>query len=724
MAKPVLPGLSPKFQVSDTNRMLYKTRKRNPVVGYFDKAFCAWDGEGVRSDGPQPYVLFGNSLGADYTLMKPELHSLEMLQLMLRTAAENPNLIHVGYATDYDVNQILRDIRFQDVLRLKRSGKKKIALRDDWGIIHKFWLEYRPKKYFQVSGRWHGRPVALKIWDIFTFFGTSFVKALKEFVGNVSDIQEIESGKANRENFTFADIDTIHSYWEKELKWLVELATNLRRNFDGAGIRLNSWQGPGSMADALFRDHGIWQYMARVENSSVDDKHGITGILPKEVNLAAQHAFFGGRFEQFHAGSYHGILYQYDINSAYPAAIATLPSLAHGYWEHVVSPSQVEEYGVYRIQGRPPGGGIRKLPMPLPFRDKDGTVAYPEYVDGWYWSPEARLVFGKGSYQIIEGWVFRQTEDVRPFAWVVEMYERRREWKEDGNPLQLALKLALNSLYGKMAQRVGWKYENGEWILPPFHQLEWAGYVTSFCRARMMQALWKVRPGYKVFGVETDGFTTDDPMRDDNGKWLLDIGKRLGQWGVDEYRGITYVQSGLYWLLGWNGQVTAYTWKAKIRGLDRESLMDDWGHSLLEHGGWGVDELTRDYVVRHMQRDPFLKTPFAGKTTRFFGIGQASTRGKAVWRHWITEDRKVFLGGGFNGKRTHVLFACTECRRVQKGESDGTGLHELVIGNKFNKADKQISRVHSLPWLNPKNMQNQEDLISERENARYDVLYG
>ncbi len=52
--------------------------------------------------------------------------------------------------------------------------------------------------------------------------------------------------------------------------------------------------------------------------------------LKDEIKLAAQYAYFGGRFETFKIGRYKGPVYSLDINSAYPFAISQLPNLNAG----------------------------------------------------------------------------------------------------------------------------------------------------------------------------------------------------------------------------------------------------------------------------------------------------------------------------------------------------------------------------------------------------------
>jgi hypothetical protein len=595
-----------------------------------NRRFIAWDGEGVtpKDSKQQNYVLFGNSTGA--FIAADSLTTQECFDIMHDARVENPNAIHVGFAFMYDVEMILRDVPHQMMWILHKYGVVK------WNGYR---IELRKKKWLIVTRM--SDKVSIKIWDIFTFFGTSFVVAVKEYVGDSEDLEFVKAGKMLRNDFSMDTFhETILPYWQKEIAMLETLADKLRENLYGAGIRISAWHGPGAIASYGLKLHKIDDHMA---------------VAPDEVNVAAQYAYSGGRFELFKIGRANMPVFAYDIRSAYPAAIATLPSLANGEWNYVESPTKIAKFGVYRIEFHTPQMFTR-APMPLFYRDSHAAIHYPIQVTGWYWSPEAKMAKATGA-TIIGGWEFTPATDTKPFAFVNDIYRQRAEWKREGNPSQMALKLFLNSLYGKTAQRVG----GGIDTAPKWHQLEWAGYVTSFTRAKMFRAMVQAHSKDALIGVETDGIFSTEPLD-------LDIGPNLGQWEADTYDDIVYLQSGFYW------KKDGDNWIQKCRGFDRDSLSVESALQILD------------------QEPDNILGSILGKSTRFSTMGQwLRLKDREEYRcRWETSLRVLKLGT--DGKRVHRAMACRACA---KGIPASQGMHDMTIAQHIGGE----SFPHDLPWV-------------------------
>jgi len=100
-----------------------------------------------------------------------------------------------------------------------------------------------------------------------------------------------------------------------EIQLLRELAEELRRRVYSAGLRITQWHGPGALASYAMAHRGVKQHM---------------GETSPEIREAARYAYAGGRFELYKLGRIVGPVYGIDINSAYPEAIAQLPSMTEG----------------------------------------------------------------------------------------------------------------------------------------------------------------------------------------------------------------------------------------------------------------------------------------------------------------------------------------------------------------------------------------------------------
>lgn len=649
---------------------------------FVDKEFIGWDGEGWTDhrceqtdvcDGSKcshHYCLFGNSRGD--SISGESLSTLDCLRLLLVSGRNYPNAIHIGFAFSYDVNLIIRDLPVKKIQQLKEETQT------TWKGFH---IEHIPKKWFQVSGVVDGKKSSIRIQDIFSFFGCSFIKALKGWsVGTPQEIEKVATGKDARGSFSLSELDSfVRPYWESEQQLLVGLANKLRENLFNAGLKITGWYGPGNIATFLYKKHGT--------------KDAMDFELPRPIVEASQYAYAGGRFEGFRAGFHDSNIYSADINSAYPYALSRMPDLRSGKWRLVQDAGSISKLrprvGLFHVEFRFVSDITRKarqegFPLPLFNRRKTGHVWYPVASKGWYHAPEFAALMdlweeSKGRlfsrFEIRSAWIY-DDDGSYPFAWVSEMYDQRAAWKAQGNPSQLALKLGINSLYGKLAQRIGSK--DGK--PPTWHQLVWAGAITATCRAMLYDVAltnWD-----SLLGVETDGIYCTKPINGIVGN----TGTALGQWELDSYSGILFLQNGVYWLRDKEGD-----WKPpKSRGIPQSHLDFGKAMSALSSG-----------------------TDLVAYQNYFIGYGTAlhrDPRQMASWNRW-GRGAKTFEFGG-NGKRFHNQRSCHEC-------AAGMGLHEGLhtLSLRLEKPEDALnhsqSYKHVLPW-----MEDEYALTAEMELQR------
>jgi hypothetical protein len=649
--------------------------KRNGDHGRFKfghKPFVSWDGEGYSVYVVSPngdavrshrYCLFGNS--RDDYVTGTDLSTYECLHLLLESRDKHPGCANVSFSFEYDVNMILRDLPRWALKRLKQTSVVK------W---HGFRIEHKPKKWFQVSvrGRDDGRASvrAIRVEDVFSFFSTSFVGALMEYIPTNTDIDTIKAGKDRRSQFGYHEMPFILQYWRMEHTAMVDLMETFRRILYSAEIRITSWYGPGAIASYFFKKYGTMGVLNRSDNP--------------QLEMASRMAYAGGRFELLRCGLYEHSVYSYDINSAYPYAIAQLPDMGTGTWVHSTDAYEIRQavqsvrLGYVKLKWHPNGRWAEEaiynaMPMPLFNRSPLGNVSYPVVGEGWYQFNEAAWVLAQepGFRTIEEAWIY-QDDGSFPFEWVADLYETRHRWKRELNPAQLGLKLGLNSLYGKMAQRIGWDREKG--LPPTWHQLDWAGFITSMCRSMLYPMMVEAYESDSLISVETDGIYTTQPIASLHSS--EQIGTGLGQWEHVEYSGMLAVQSGMYWLR------KGTTWQQpKSRGIPRERL-----------------DFER---ARRALRADIDRGIIKGSHNTFIGYGKALSASSqwGNWRTWQDSNREYAIGG--DGKRIHDPRRCGPCI---EGIGFDEGLHTLRIG----VIDGGESHPHYLPWRDPGNNQDSD----------------
>lgn len=599
------------------------------------RPFVGWDTEGTNVDAT-PF-LFGCSTGD--RIAEPSIPSKRMLELILTVEAAMPNAIHVIYGGEYDFNMILRDLPLKFLLELRRTGKVK------W---EGYRLEHIPRKWFVVAKD----GVSAKIFDVISFFAAPYIVALEEHkVGTDEQRDRIRRGKADRRGFTFRDIDYIEPYWWDEVSLLPVLMDGMRESFYRAGVFIHHWHGPGAIARYMLREHHIKS--AKSE-------------CPEVVREAARYAFCGGRFESFQAGLHDGEVWNADINSAYPYAATMLPDLSSGRWRYqgTVDKSAIDPhiFALYHISYRKPNSSRTDLcvePQPLFRRFHDDRVTWPNSVTGWYWSPEASTIRDNPYAKVLEAYVFVD-DGSKPFGWLQEYYDHRLSLQRMADPMELAFKLGPNSVYGQLAQRAGWERTRKA---PPYHQIEWAGYITSWCRAMVYLAAMKSWTENALISIDTDGVFATAPIQDS--ALLNGSGMDLGQWKVKSVPGMLNWQSGVYWI----NSGTDWSLK-KARGAPKGQIGFDLALEAL-----GNDLAPIEYVRQEL-----------------IGYRYALRNDMREWRYFVEKPRQLQFGGSAFSKRWHNPRGCRKCR-----SGDAFSMHDLYPASSGFTVDDH-STMHVLPW--------------------------
>jgi hypothetical protein len=328
------------------------------------------------------------------------------------------------------------------------------------------------------------------VWDVFKFFQCSFVKALARWdIGTPDERARIERDKSRRKDFESIG-ERERTYCQLETRLLALLVRKLLTAHREAGLFLQSYFGPGSTAAIVLKEHGEQR-----------------AVIPPRMALAVLTAYFGGRFELSRMGPVEADeLFAYDITSAYPAAMAELPCFRHGRWVHDPTGARWRDVHVALVRfrlhahkGAPTAWGV------LPHRMPDGNILFPSSgAGGWAWSPEVRAASDvHPGVHVLEAWLWEQACDCDPpfEKRIHELFRKRLEWGKEA--AGIVLKLALNSLYGKSAQRAG---------KARYRCMVRAGLITSMTRAKLVRAASMAKGWDSILELATDSVLSREPL--------------------------------------------------------------------------------------------------------------------------------------------------------------------------------------------------------------------
>lgn len=257
-------------------------------------------------------------------------------------------------------------------------------------------------------------------------------------------------------------------------------------------------------------------------------------------------AYYGGRTEAFMRGRFENYYY-YDFNSLYPSVMLN----------HYPDPNSlrrtnkntlyyIEEYeGVSEVEVSCP---FMDYPL-LPFRTKTKLLFPIGTFKAWYSHVELRRALTLG-YTIKKVFKTIYFKDIcHPFVdFVNDLYSKRIVFKEKKNPMELVVKILLNSLYGKFGQKF---MDRDDWLpmtlnydeiqkLDDFEIIDgfirikkkmtypssfimpiWALYTTAYARLKLHEHILRSHPAY----VDTDSLITTQSFEDSNklGKLKLEM---------------------------------------------------------------------------------------------------------------------------------------------------------------------------------------------------------
>ena len=361
------------------------------------------------------YGLDGESTPvADYRLFP---RTFDSCMVFLCRFAEK----YVAYNMDYDARALIKFLpkRCWTELHYKESVR--------WG---KWSVTYKPSKTFTAA---HDDGRRVTIYDIAAHFQMSLKQAAKKVLGYDAKADIPKSwytGMARR----LRDPRTrprVVKYGLKDAEAARDVWLELDRQFRTLGVPAQALAhpvSPGSVAVAYFGEK-------------------MDCATTWEGNTIAARAYAGGRIEVYRRG-YFPKTWAYDIKSAYPAKLAALPDPRQLEFVRDDCERSDAVYSVYRVVCDIP---LDVLHPPIVTWAQSGNLRvfpvgrFPAWVTG----PEYKLLRSRG-------WLSQVTDGAhlcgRRRPWLTEI--KRLFLERSKRPeLSQAIKLVLNSCYGKLAQQ-------------------------------------------------------------------------------------------------------------------------------------------------------------------------------------------------------------------------------------------------------------------------------
>lgn len=482
--------------------------------------FLCFDGETKDNK----YNLLGNNF--NYIFNKDGLTSKQCFDFIFNECNKFKGFKFVILRIGFDVNFWIKDL-----------GEEKIKQ-----FINTNEIEFEGYKLQYFTGKFliiRKDKRKIYIYDIYNFFQKSLLKLIELLKIELTDREKyiIELGKKDREqNFNLMSYFEVIEYNKTECVVSSKICNKIFDLMKSSYFKnkknkykdfvVNHFYGSSAISSKILNEYDFKRYSV------------IMGFQLPKIQSAFNSAYFGGRMEGLKLGTFKNV-FKYDINSAYPYIINQLKEFKGAKEKTYEINSEIVETNLYFINFKiiAPNSLIGLLPI----RHKSGMLFFPNEGKGWYFGCEL-IEFKKYAennfidYSIKKEIVVELGESIFNNA-IEEIYEQRRSLKAIDDLRHYIYKIALNAVYGKLAQQIGTsKYFNSFY----------AGYITSKTRSMLLQTSFNNWDD--IIFYATDGILSKK-------KLPVKVGTGLGDWEEIKIKSAVVLLSGVYNLIGSDGSV-------------------------------------------------------------------------------------------------------------------------------------------------------------------------
>ena len=383
----------------------------------------------------------------------------------------------------------------------------------------KYSFYFIPKKTLRISKGHH----SWVFYDVVQFYDFKNLQtAYKNNIGKLPDNYLLMKTKRKEfsPNYYRSNRKQVRQYCIDDCRLTKELSQHWIDLFGKAfGFYPARWISSGYLAEKVLINHGIDVPFFR--------------DLPYDLQEFAFNSYFGGRFEIIKRG-FIGKAWLYDINSAYPYALSKIPDITKGSWRKGIrSIHKKAILGFFKIEVRYdeceylPSFAFRRITK------NNDLVCFPSGKFVTYATLEELRNVDQKNYKILDSWQYFDDNPAYPFKdFIIKFYNKRKELKKQGNPLQLPIKIILNAIYGKMGQKQNRKIGN------VFNPVIFA-FITGYARAQLISFVKQYNLEKDVVAFATDSVCVTRAVNVDSDE--------LGKFSFEKYaEDVYYLQNGFY----------------------------------------------------------------------------------------------------------------------------------------------------------------------------------
>lgn len=224
-----------------------------------------------------------------------------------------------------------------------------------------------------------------------------------------------------------------------------------------------------------------------------------------------------------------GTTHLYDINSAYPFTFSQIPDITTGKWKNLGKLHPDALLGFFKIKAKIPDDKF----IPPFWYAKNHRVMFPVGTFTTFATLPELAVTEPEYYEILDSWQYFDKNPSYPYMkFIQSIYDTRNRLKQEGNPAQLPLKVILNAMYGKTAQRVGHRIGN---LFNPVI----CAQITGHTRAILYEFIMKNNLENDIVSIATDSILSTKKIGINS--------SNLGEFKFVQSANDTYIiQNGIY----------------------------------------------------------------------------------------------------------------------------------------------------------------------------------